>query len=201
MEVDYLYYWSYVLFITIIVILLVFILKQRKQFSSRLIKDEEMLLEMTNKCSFYMDEYNSLRNSIHNENVATATKEGKMFSGKTALIGDYFLPSYSNTKKVLEELGFDVDIAKNSKDVINKIKYGEKYDIIFSNNIYKDGTGPECLKELKAIKGFSTPVVIHTVTKDERDYFVNEVGFDDYIEKPITIDNITPVLEKILVNK
>lgn len=73
----------------------------------------------------------------------------------------------------------------------------KKYDIIFSNNIYKDGTGSDCLKKLKEIKGFSTPVIIHTVEKDERDYFVNQIEFDDYIIKPITVESILPVLEKI----
>ena len=80
---------------------------------------------------------------------------------------------------------------------MNKIKYGEKYDIIFSNNIYRDGTGPECLKKLKEIKGFSIPVVVHTITKDARDHFVNEVGFDDYIVKPVSKDSLVPILEKI----
>lgn len=109
----------------------------------------------------------------------------------------YFLPSYSNTKKVLENLGFSVDIAENSEYLINKIKYGEKYDIIFSNNIYKDGTGSDCLKKLKEIKVFSTPVIIHTVEENERDYFVNQIGFDDCIIKSITVESILPVLEKI----
>ena len=28
-------------------------------------------------------------------------------------------------------------------------------------------------------------------------HFVNEIGFDDYIEKPVTKDNLIPILEKI----
>ena len=196
MEVDYLYYWIYALLLIIIAILIIFILFQRKKFVSRLSKDEEMLLSMTDKCSFYMDEYNSLQKSICDEKK-TQDKESKPFSGKTALIGDYFLPSYNSTKAVLEDLGFCVDIAKSSEYLIKKIKYGEKYDIIFSNNIYRDGTGPECLKKLKEIKGFSIPVVIHTVTKNARDNFVNEIGFDDYIEKPVTREKLMPILKKI----
>lgn len=191
------YYCVFVLLIVIIAILIIFMLFERKKYSSRLSKDEKMILEINDKCSFYMNEYNSLKKAIVNEQGITNTGENKRFKGKTALIGDYFLPSYSNTKKVLEDLGFFVDIAKSSEYLINKIKYGEKYDIIFSNNIYKDGTGSDCLKKLKEIKDFSTPVIIHTVEEDERDYFVNQIGFDDYIVKPITIESILPVLEKI----
>ena len=105
--------------------------------------------------------------------------------------------SYSNTKALLEELGFIVNVAESSKYLVNKIRYGEKYDIIFSNNIYRDGTGLECLKKPKEIKGFSTPVVVHTITKNAKNYFVDEIGFDDYIEKSITKNKLIPILEKI----
>ena len=72
------------------------------------------------------------------------------FKGKKALIGDYFAPSYYNTKMVLDSLGFEMTIVKTYYDVIEKIKKGEKYDVIFTNNIYQiGGTGPQLLKELK----------------------------------------------------
>ena len=197
MEVDCLYYWVYALLCVIIAILIFFILFQRKKYSSRLSKDEKMLLDIGDKCSFYINEYNSLKNTIIEEKNANQNNEEKKYNGKTALIGDNLLCSYSNTKALLEELGFIVDVAESSKYLVNKIRYGEKYDIIFSNNIYRDGTGSECLKKLKNVKGFSTPVIVHTITKDARNHFVNEIGFDDYIEKPVTKDNLIPILEKI----
>lgn len=197
MEVDYLYYWIYALLLIIIAILVIFMLLQRKKYVSRLSKDEQMLLEVGDKCSFYIDEYNSLKNKIIKENEKNVKNENKKYSGKTALVGDNLSASYSNTKAILENLGFTVDIAESSNYLVDKIKYGEKYDIIFSNNIYRDGTGPECLEKLKNVKGFSTPVIVHTITKDARNHFVNEIGFDDYIEKPVTKDNLIPILEKI----
>ena len=191
------YYWIYALFLIIIAILIIFMLLQRKKYASRLSKDEKMLLEVGDKCSFYIEEYNTLKNKIINENEKSPKNKDKKYNGKAALIGDNLKASYSNTKAVLEELGFTVDIAESSNYLVNKIKYGEKYDIIFSNNIYRDGTGPECLEKLREIKGFSIPIVIHTITKDARKHFVNEVGFDDYIVKPVTKDALVPVLEKI----
>ena len=92
----------------------------------------------------------------------------------------------------------EVTVSLSSAEVVKRIKNNEKYDIIFSNNIYRDGTGQECLAKLKEIEGFCTPVVIHTVTKNAKYHFVNEVGFDDYIEKPITQAKVLPILEKLL---
>ena len=195
MEVDYLYYWIYALFLIIIAILISFMLFQRKKYTARLSKDEKMLLEVEDKCSFYIEEYNDIKNKIVKENEINS--KNKKYSGKTALIGDNLKASYSNTKAVLEELGFTVDIAESNKYLVKKIEYGEKYDIIFGNNIYRDGTGPECLKIFREIKDFSIPVFFHTITKDARNCFVNDIVFDDYIEKPVTKDTLVPILEKI----
>ena len=59
----------------------------------------------------------------------------------------------------------------------------------------------KCLAELKRIEGFNIPVVLHTISKNKRDYFINEIGFDEYIEKPITQEKIKPILEKILLDR
>ena len=108
------------------------------------------------------------------------------------------IDSYIFTKKALESLGFEVTIAYTKAEVIRRIKNNEKYDIIFSNNVYDDGSGPQCFEELKKIEGFNTPVVIHTVTKNAKFHFVVELGFDGYIEKPVTQSKLIPVLEKLL---
>lgn len=54
------------------------------------------------------------------------------------------------------------------------------------------------LKKIKESKKFSTPVIIHTVSKDKRDFFINTVGFNEYIVKPVTQDGVKEVLKKVL---
>ena len=54
--------------------------------------------------------------------------------------------------------------------------------------------------ELRNLPNFSTPVVILTVTADKRDYFVDKIGFDDYVVKPISQEKIIPILNKLLKN-
>ncbi len=192
----------YLIFLLIIItVLLIYIFFQHKRLSSRLLKSEEKYLETYDKYSFFLKEYNSLKSTIRNTKFSNENEKKKKFTGKTALVGDYFLPSYNNTKLILEDLGFDVDIANSSQDIINKIKYGESYDIIFTNNIYRDGTGLECFKKLKEIKDFSIPVVILTVDKGKHNYFVNNIGFDAYIEKPMIKEDVIPILEKLLNHK
>ena len=47
---------------------------------------------------------------------------------------------------------------------------------------------------------FNTPVVIHTITKNARKHFVDDLGFDDYLEKPIKYSELEKVLDKFLKN-
>ncbi len=216
---------QYLLLLTILIILglICALILQKENYQNKLKYHEEQQLEINEKCSIYEKENKELttKNSVYfNENInlkemlnryeeeeydklgcyktfnGDITKE-PIYEGKKALIGDYMASSFNNTKKVLQSLGFTVDIEKRKDDVINRLSFGNDYDIIFTNNVYPDGSGPELLKELKSFKGFSTPVVIHTISKNQKEYFVDHLGFNGYIEKPVTPNNLKPILEKI----
>lgn len=58
--------------------------------------------------------------------------------------------------------------------------------------------GPKLLENLRNLKNFNIPVVIHTISKGERKHFIDELGFDEYIEKPIRYEDIERVLKKFL---
>lgn len=99
---------------------------------------------------------------------------------------------------VLDSLGIEYEIVSTIDEVIDKIKSGNNYDIIFTNNIYLGGgIGQIILRVLKNIKGFNTPIVIHTVSDNTDNYFLN-IGFDGYLKKPIKQEETIKVLEKLL---
>lgn len=120
-----------------------------------------------------------------------------VFKGKKALVGDYFPFSYSNTKIVLESLGMKVIIEETMNNVKARILNGEQYDVIFTNNIYRSGTGSQLLKELKKIEGFSTPIIIHTISEEPIQHFLN-LGFDGCLKKPIKQEETIQVLKNLL---
>lgn len=97
--------------------------------------------------------------------------------------------------------GWQSNIVKNANDLYDKVTL-YKYDIIFTNNIYQNGiTGPELLQKLRKIDGFNSPVVIHTISTGKREYFIDTVGFDEYLEKPVQIPELEKVLKKFLTVK
>lgn len=121
-----------------------------------------------------------------------------IYEGKKALIGNYDNFSADMTRKVLRNFGLSVERVKTSTDLLEKAKINQ-YDIIFTNNIYQQGVdGPTLLKQLRELDGFNTPVVIHTISANQRYHFVDDLGFDEYIEKPIKIADIERVLKKFL---
>lgn len=120
-----------------------------------------------------------------------------VFKGKKALVGDYFPFSYSNTKIVLESLGMKVIIEETMNNVKARILNGEQYDVIFTNNIHRSGTGSQLLKELKKIEGFSTPIIIHTISEEPIQHFLN-LGFDGCLKKPIKQEETIQVLKNLL---
>lgn len=123
-----------------------------------------------------------------------------LFKGKKAIIGNYDNFIANETRKMLMLFGVYVDIVTSGNDIYDMIKNGKKYDIIFTNNIYQYGLdGSKLLQKLKSLENFNTPVVIHTVTHNQRDFFIKELGFDEYIEKPIRYEDIERVLKKIFV--
>lgn len=129
-------------------------------------------------------------------------KKSSIYKGYKVLVGDYIEISSENTMKMLQSYGITVDIVRTGEDIVDRIKHGYKYDIIFTNNIYNKGyDGRTTLDNLKEIKGFNTPVVIHTINQNERNKFVNIYGFDEYIAKPLDQDKLKPVLDKFLKKK
>lgn len=124
-------------------------------------------------------------------------KISSQFKGKRVLVADYYEPSFKKIRKNLRRFGLYVDVVRDGKDVIAKIKGGYKYDLIITNNVFKDRTsGPKVLSTLKCIQGFNTPVVIHTVSYNKRTEFLS-MGFDDYLEKQASIEELDRVLKKL----
>jgi len=116
------------------------------------------------------------------------------------LVGDYDLMSISNTIRVLKSMGIETKAAKSGREIIKRIKTGEKYDLIITNNVYTKGhcDGPETLEELRQIEGFNIPVVVLTVSSGKRHLFMGEYGFDEYMCKLLTQEQVIETLPKVI---
>jgi CheY-like chemotaxis protein len=102
--------------------------------------------------------------------------------------------------KFMSKYQFQTDEAYSGEECIDKIKRGEKYDIIFMDIMMPTLSGVETFHELQKIEGFSIPVVV-ALTADAvegaKEKYLSE-GFAEYISKPIVRDHLDEVIHKIL---
>ena len=121
------------------------------------------------------------------------------YSDKKILIVDDNKLNIKVAKRNIEDLNFkEIDECYNGLECLEKIKNGEKYDIILMDIMMPIMDGEQVLKELKSIKDFDTPIIALTADaiagSDEK--YKNE-GFVDYVSKPFNKDTIKLKIDSI----
>ena len=124
------------------------------------------------------------------------------FPNKKVLVVDDNLLNLKVASKLLKERLLEVETSSSGFDCIEKIKRGEKYDIIFMDIMMPKMSGKDTLKKLKEIEGFNIPVVALTADamSGVGDKYI-EVGFNDYLSKPIENTELNRVLNKIFTKE
>ena len=86
-----------------------------------------------------------------------------------------------------------------SGDEAIKMVGSKPYDLILMDIMMPGMSGDECLLELKKMENFSTPVIALTADAlaGAREKYLN-IGFDEYIAKPFSKEQIVEQIEKIL---
>lgn len=203
-----------IVLIIIILLLITGMLVIRKRYIYQLKVEKNKVKLYDELYQFYIKQYKFLKKELENiyekeymsktyfDTINGRVPKAPMFEGKRVLVGEHIPISANNTKNVLQSLGFKVDVVPTGKDIIDVITYApEHYDVILCNDIYPNGTGYECLKYLKSLNNFNIPIIIHSDEENKKDYFIKELGFDDYIAKPITQENIKSILINLLNSK
>lgn len=118
-------------------------------------------------------------------------------TGKSILIVDDNQLNLKVAHKIISAMyNVKIDLVDSGFACIEKIKAGEKYDLILLDDMMPRMSGIDTLKYLKEISGFAIPVVALTanaLTGIEEKYMA--AGFDAYLAKPIE----KPKLEQILL--
>lgn len=113
------------------------------------------------------------------------------------LIGDYTDSMAPFTNSVLRNMGIETEVVPTASDIIDRVKDGNDYDLIITNNTYSNGESGEKVLELKEDKDFSIPIVVLTVRHNSRMEFLS-AGFDEYIEKPLDEKKVINVFTKFI---
>ena len=124
------------------------------------------------------------------------------YNDKKVLIVDDNKLNIKVAEKKLKEYEFIIDSVDSGFKCIDKIKNKEEYDLIFMDIMMPDMSGVDTLKKLKEIDGFNIPVVALTadaMVGQSTKY--KDVGFNDYLSKPLNSNELNRVLEEIFKNE
>ena len=96
---------------------------------------------------------------------------------------------------LLKKYNFNIDSCMSGKECLEKINNGNKYDIVFLDDMMPHMSGKETLLQLKSKPDFNTPVVVLTANaiSGMREEYLS-IGFNDYLSKPIE----KPELERVI---
>lgn len=99
-------------------------------------------------------------------------------------------------QKIFQNLGYAIDIVPNGKEVLSRLET-EKYDVIFMDILMPEMDGLEATE--KICQNFSKehrPVIIAMTAnamEGDRENCL-KVGMDDYLTKPVKIDQLTELI-------
>ena len=107
---------------------------------------------------------------------------------KSVLLVEDYAPNAFVAGAMLENMGYDYDIAQNGLEALKKFTYGF-YDVILMDIQMKGLDGLEAtrrIRSLEAVKGLSrTPIIAMTAHAREQDKAkCLDAGMDDFIPKP-----------------
>lgn len=101
---------------------------------------------------------------------------------------------------IFKNLGYDITLAENGADCVRKIK-AEPFDILFMDIMMPEKDGLEATAEIRSL-GFKLPIVAMTANAREEDKIkAFNSGMNDYLAKPVKIDEIKEVLIKWFSDK
>ena len=160
--------------------------EQEKEFEKQY---QEDMRKIRKENSFV---WNKKVQAKYNKNIKyTTNKKIKV------LIGDYTDSMAPFTNSVLRNMGIETEVVPTASDIIDRVKSGNDYDLIITNNTYSNGESGEKVLELKEDKDFSIPIVVLTVRHNSRMEFLS-AGFDEYIEKPLDEKKVINVFTKFI---
>jgi signal transduction histidine kinase/CheY-like chemotaxis protein len=100
--------------------------------------------------------------------------------------------------KLLEHLGYRADIVANGSEAVVAVKR-QPYDVVFLDAQMPILDGVEAARRIRSELGTSCPHLIAMtadVVDDAKARYI-AAGMDDYVSKPVTLQTLTQVLEKV----
>ena len=134
---------------------------------------------------------------------STSSEEVAINSGRVLIVDDNLL-NLEVASGIMELMGMTTRTAESGKECLEILASGETPDIIFLDYMMPEMDGLETMKCIRALDGSVAKVPIVLLTANAvvgvKEEMIDE-GFDDFLSKPIEIEELQQILIKYLGEK
>lgn len=146
---------------------------------------------------FSKSKVNVKRENGYNRNITNISSEGDNQGKKynILLVDDNDL----NNKlfiRILGKYNVNVDVVNSGSDCIQKIKDGNKYDLILLDYLMPVKSGLDTFKEIKSINSNITNIIALVTSESEKNDALNN-GFNGYLMKPVNQNELDMIINNI----
>lgn len=106
------------------------------------------------------------------------------------------------TKKILQFQNYEITLAKNGEEVLEKIKNGN-YDLILMDINMPKMDGIECTKFIRKMDRNKSTIPIIAITGNAMNYTIQDfknAGINEYVQKPLNFDILVNIVNKYTDN-
>ncbi|MBE6155462.1 MAG: response regulator [Firmicutes bacterium] len=135
-----------------------------------------------------------------NATVANVHFDGSLYD---ILVVDDNSLNLKVAQRILSDYKFQITLASSGEEAINKLKNGERYDLIFLDHMMPVMDGVQTLHHIRALEGVKIPPIVALTANamvGMKEMYLNE-GFDGYISKPINREELQVLLNNIFCKK
>jgi len=147
-------------------------------------------------------QFNKLKGSVEQKEAAKETVEisGKDKESLKILLVEDNAVNQKVALRLIEKIGYHTDLASNGIEAIEAVQSNE-YDVVFMDLLMPEMDGLEASKQIKELSTNKNRPKIIAMTANsmlgDRELCM-DAGMDDYISKPIRIDELETALDKWL---
>lgn len=146
-----------------------------------------------------------LQKIVHNEenivlnNIEKDQLSNEINNNYKILIVDDNSMNLTIEKNHLKHYGLISDTCLSGEQAIEKIKSGEKYDLILMDDMMPSMSGTDTMRKLKYEMNFKKPILVITAnaTVEAKEFYLNS-GFDEFIAKPVSREQLYEIVKKYL---
>ncbi len=148
---------------------------------------------------------NNINEKKLNKAIPLPIPPAKLVKSLQILLVEDNLINQKVAAKMLVNAGHQVDIACNGKECLEKLfaPNAKQYDLILMDCQMPIMSGYEAtmaIREHEKVSGAHTPIIAFTAhaMKEDQEKCLN-AGMDDYVTKPVTIEGLTAVINRVIL--